>query len=46
MADLLGRAGFAATDDPDDAGVLIVNTCGFIESARQESIGALREWPG
>ena len=43
MADLLQRAGFAATDDPDDAGVLIVNTCGFIESARQESIGALRE---
>ncbi|HRO23427.1 MAG TPA: 30S ribosomal protein S12 methylthiotransferase RimO, partial [Promineifilum sp.] len=43
MADLLYRAGFSATDDPDDAGVLIVNTCGFIESARQESIGALRE---
>ena len=43
MADLLQRAGFSATDDPDDAGVLIVNTCGFIESARQESIGALRE---
>ncbi len=34
MADLLLRAGFDATDDPDDAGVLIVNTCGFIESAR------------
>ena len=29
--------------DPDDASVLIVNTCGFIESARQESIGALQE---
>jgi len=43
MADLLQRAGFSATDDPDDAGVLIVNTCGFIESARQESISALRE---
>jgi len=46
MADLLLRAGFDATDDPDDAGVLIVNTCGFIESARQESIGALRELAG
>ena len=43
MADLLMRAGFSATDDPDDAGVMIVNTCGFIESARQESIGALRD---
>lgn len=46
MADLLTRAGFDATDDPDDAGVLIVNTCGFIDSARQESIGALRELAG
>ena len=43
MADLLLRAGFDAADDPDDASVLIVNTCGFIESARQESVGALRE---
>ncbi len=43
MADLLVRAGFDATGDPNDAGVMIVNTCGFIEGARQESIGALRE---
>ena len=43
MADLLMRAGFSATGDPDGAGVMIVNTCGFIESARQESIGALRD---
>ncbi|MCP4423450.1 MAG: 30S ribosomal protein S12 methylthiotransferase RimO [Chloroflexi bacterium] len=43
MADLLQRAGFNGAADPDDAGVLLVNTCGFIEAARQESIGALRE---
>jgi ribosomal protein S12 methylthiotransferase len=43
MADLLLKSGFAAAGDPDDAGVLIVNTCGFIESARQESIDALQE---
>jgi ribosomal protein S12 methylthiotransferase len=43
MAGLLQQAGFSGTADPDDASVLIVNTCGFIESARQESIGALRE---
>ncbi|MCA9972685.1 MAG: 30S ribosomal protein S12 methylthiotransferase RimO, partial [Anaerolineales bacterium] len=43
MADLLLRAGFHGTADADDASVLIVNTCGFIEAARQESIGALRE---
>jgi ribosomal protein S12 methylthiotransferase len=42
MASLLNRAGFGGVSQPDDASVLIVNTCGFIESARQESIGALR----
>ena len=29
MADLLLRAGFDAADDPDDAGVLIVNTVSY-----------------
>lgn len=43
MANLLVKAGFVGTADPEDASVLIVNTCGFIEAARQESIGALRE---
>lgn len=43
MAALLHKAGFNGSDNPDDASVLIVNTCGFIESARQESIGALQE---
>jgi ribosomal protein S12 methylthiotransferase len=43
MAGLLDKAGFNGVADPDDAAVLIVNTCGFIESARQESIAALNE---
>ncbi len=43
MASLLQGAGFRGVEDPDDASVLIVNTCGFIEDARQESIGALRD---
>ncbi len=43
MAALLQKAGFSGVMDPDDASVLLVNTCGFIESARQESIGALQE---
>ncbi len=43
MASLLHHAGFSGVTDPDDASVLIVNTCGFIEDARQESIAALRE---
>ena len=43
MAQLLMRAGFDGTAEADDASVLIVNTCGFIEAARQESIDTLRE---
>ncbi|MCL4870891.1 MAG: 30S ribosomal protein S12 methylthiotransferase RimO [Anaerolineae bacterium] len=46
MAQLLQRAGFNGTTEADEAGVLIVNTCGFIEAARQESIGVLRELVG
>lgn len=43
MAQLLDSAGYDALDDPDRAQVLIVNTCGFIGPAKQESILALRE---
>ncbi|MBI5959261.1 MAG: 30S ribosomal protein S12 methylthiotransferase RimO [Chloroflexi bacterium] len=43
MAALLDQAGMRGTDYAGRAEVLIVNTCGFIESARQESIDALRE---
>ncbi len=43
MAELMERAGFSGTPDPEDAGVLLVNTCGFIESAREESVGVLRQ---
>lgn len=37
MATLLRRAGYAPATDPEGADFLIVNTCGFIESARVES---------
>jgi ribosomal protein S12 methylthiotransferase len=30
--------GFVYTDDPENADVLLVNTCGFIEDAKRESI--------
>ncbi|MGD2050017.1 MAG: 30S ribosomal protein S12 methylthiotransferase RimO, partial [Chloroflexota bacterium] len=43
MAALLGQAGFLGCGDPEDAEILIVNTCGFIEAARQESYSALRD---
>lgn len=43
MSELLAGSGYAATDDPARADVLIVNTCGFLEAAKAESIGALQE---
>jgi ribosomal protein S12 methylthiotransferase len=43
LATLLGRAGYTAVDAPEEADLLIVNTCGFIEPARQESRAVLRE---
>lgn len=43
MAQLLGGAGYAASDKPGEAEVLIVNTCGFIGPAKQESVNVLNE---
>ncbi len=43
MAQVLGQEGMSGVGDPEAAEVLIVNTCGFINSAKQESIEALRE---
>jgi ribosomal protein S12 methylthiotransferase len=43
MAQLLIRDGYRVVEDPVRANVLIVNTCGFIGSAREESINVLRE---
>ena len=33
----------AATDDPGAADVIVVNTCGFLGAARDESVGAINE---
>ena len=43
MLSLLSGAGYGLTDDPAKAEVLIVNTCGFITSAKEESIDAIFE---
>lgn len=42
---LLGRvaANHVVCGDPADADVVIVNTCGFIDQARDESLGVIRE---
>jgi ribosomal protein S12 methylthiotransferase len=41
MLGALVRAGFEVTMDPQQAQVLLVNTCAFIESAKKESIDAI-----
>ncbi|HEX2696945.1 MAG TPA: hypothetical protein VHM28_04505, partial [Anaerolineales bacterium] len=43
MAQLLLRDGYRAVEDPAKANVLIVNTCGFIGPAKQESLDVLRD---
>ena len=35
---LLEKAGWQGVEDPDEAGVLLINTCGFIQPAVEESI--------
>jgi ribosomal protein S12 methylthiotransferase len=42
MAQLLERKGYKAVSAPQQASVLIVNTCGFIDAAREESYSTLR----
>ncbi len=41
MGQLLGRSGYRAVEHPEQASVLIVNTCGFIGPAREESLQIL-----
>lgn len=43
MAALLYGDGYAPVDKPGRADVLIVNTCGFIQPAREESLKMLRK---
>ena len=43
MGVLLRQAGHRPVADPADADVLLVNTCGFIEPARAESLQVLNE---
>jgi ribosomal protein S12 methylthiotransferase len=43
LATLLQRAGYVAADVPEQANLLIVNTCGFIEPAREESRTVLQD---
>lgn len=43
MLALLNQSGYSLTDDPEQADVIVVNTCAFIHDAKQESIETLLE---
>ncbi|MDR1068870.1 MAG: 30S ribosomal protein S12 methylthiotransferase RimO [Clostridiales Family XIII bacterium] len=42
-AGLLREQGIEVTDDPAEADALVVNTCGFVEDAKRESISRILE---
>ncbi|MGI6752474.1 MAG: 30S ribosomal protein S12 methylthiotransferase RimO [Anaerovoracaceae bacterium] len=42
-AGILERAGFVLTEDPCESDYIIVNTCGFIRDAKEESIDRILE---
>ncbi len=43
MAQLLIRSGYKHEEDPTQSNLIIVNTCGFIKSAKEESFSVLKE---
>jgi ribosomal protein S12 methylthiotransferase len=43
MMGQLAEAGYEITSDAGEADTVVVNTCGFIESAKQESVDAILE---
>ncbi len=43
MMGLLDRAGARLTSRPEDAEILVVNTCSFIDTAKQESVDTILE---
>jgi ribosomal protein S12 methylthiotransferase len=43
MLGKLAQDGYTLSPDAEGADVVVINTCGFIEPARQESLGVIRE---
>lgn len=43
MLGLLAQDGFALVPDGNPADIVVINTCGFIDAARQESLAVIRE---
>ena len=45
MVGLLAEAGYGVSSDESDAAVVVVNTCSFIQDAREESVRTWWIWP-
>ncbi len=43
MLGLLAEDGVIPTDDHDEADAIVINTCGFLEEAKEESLAVIRE---
>jgi ribosomal protein S12 methylthiotransferase len=43
MLGVAEQNGYRHVDDPSEAGVIVVNTCGFIDAAKEESISTILE---
>src|SRR5215813_396963 len=43
MLGTLGKRGYTITPNKQDADIIVVNTCGFIDSAKKESIDTILE---
>lgn len=43
MIGILLKAGYEVAQAPEEADFLVVNTCGFLESSRQEGVDTIRE---
>ena len=43
LAARLEAGGFRIVDDPEDADTVVVNTCGFVEAAKKDSVDSLLE---
>ena len=43
MLGLLAQDGLAITSQPEDADAIVVNTCGFLEASKTESLAEIRQ---
>ena len=43
MLGVLQKANYTVTTAPEEAGIIVVNTCGFIEESKKESIDQIFE---